>query len=196
MGPHNCRLLEGALPRVQNTRSPHMLEKRRRVSSSTLRRLAASGAKRAHTAYESAKGGLLALTRSLAADLRPARSASMRSCARRSRMTPALQLLDPELIREKHRVKIPLKASCHYRRRSPNVSPVLGRQTRPRSAPAPAWSLTVADRRYCCRITVGPVSLSLGILFAHTGEQIHQRRDLDDKVATRCNRTVKSIRPR
>ena len=61
---------------------------------------------RAHAAYETAKGGLLALTRSLAADLSP--QIRVNAILPGGVMTPALQLLDPELIRQNTN-KIPLK---------------------------------------------------------------------------------------
>ena len=60
----------------------------------------------AHTAYESAKGGLLALTRSLAADCAP--QIRVNAILPGGVVTPALQLLDPELIR-KNTGSIPLK---------------------------------------------------------------------------------------
>ena len=60
----------------------------------------------AHTAYESAKGGLLALTRSLAADCAP--RIRVNAILPGGVMTPALQLLDAELIRQNTN-KIPLK---------------------------------------------------------------------------------------
>ena len=60
----------------------------------------------AHAAYETAKGGLLALTRSLAADLAP--QIRVNAILPGGVMTPALQLLDPELIK-RNTNKIPLK---------------------------------------------------------------------------------------
>ena len=60
----------------------------------------------AHAAYETAKGGLLALTRSLAADCAP--KIRVNAILPGGVMTPALQLLDPELIR-KNTGSIPLK---------------------------------------------------------------------------------------
>ena len=60
----------------------------------------------AHAAYETAKGGLLALTRSLAADYAP--KIRVNAILPGGVMTPALQLLDPIKIQENTK-RIPLK---------------------------------------------------------------------------------------
>ena len=60
----------------------------------------------AHAAYETAKGGLLALTRSLAADCAP--KIRVNAILPGGVMTPALQLLDPIKIQENTK-RIPLK---------------------------------------------------------------------------------------